>query len=127
MIPSRVELAVTGVVVLALLGMGAGWRVAVNEADKFERQLTASQTQVNDLTKEIAALKLAGNMDEQAAIESYEAADASCRQRIRDAVRAANLPMVLPERIENEDGTCPACDCPSVRLRDLQADQSDGR
>lgn len=127
MIPSRVELAITGVVVLALAATGSGWYLADKEADKFEQQLAANKTQVNDLTKEIAALKLAGDMDEQAAIESYEAADASCRQRIRDAVRAANLPMVLPERTENEDGTCPACDCPSVRLRDLQADEADGR
>lgn len=120
MIPSRTELAIAGVVVFALAVTGLGWYRADKEADNLRKDLTASRAQVADLTNEIEALKLAAEMDDQAAIESYEAADASCRQRIREAVRAAQLPRVNPERIENEDGACPACDCPSVRLRDIQ-------
>lgn len=119
-LPSRAALfAIAGTaVVVAALGASLGF--ALQKAERLERELDASRTQVMDLTNEVDALNLAAEMDEQTALESYEAADLSCRSRIREAVAAVQVPLVNPERVTDETGVCASCDCPSRRLRDIQ-------
>jgi hypothetical protein len=76
----------------------------------------------------IAAMELAAKIDAQEAVDSYETAQASCRQNIRAAVSAVRLPKVNPEVTYAPDNTdTPVCDCPSTRLSDIQAAGSEDK
>ena len=119
-LPSRPALFAIAGTALVVVALGASLGAMLSKAERLERELDASRTQVMDLTNEVDALELAAKMDEQAALESYEAADASCRSRIREAVAAVQVPLVNPEKVTDETGSCAPCDCPSRRLRDIQ-------
>lgn len=76
-------------------------------------------------SNELEAERLAAKLDNQEALANYEAASASCRQSIRAAVSAAQLPKIEVPRYDETGNPNPAC--PAISLSDIQAAGRDAK
>lgn len=139
----------SGVILAALSGLGrlVGWRGAAAlglaalaggmawHAGQLDRALDAERARAAILSRDLADARALADAEraERARMageagRAFDVASQSCRQSIRAAVAAIRLPRVQPEP-RSTDAANPSdaagarpsvCDCPSVRLRDIQ-------
>lgn len=83
------------------------------------------RAELANMAGQLEAERLAAKLDEQEALANYEAASASCRQSIRAAVSAVQLPKIeVPTYAENGS---PNPACPAISLSDIQAAGRDAK
>ena len=71
------------------------------------------------MATEIEALNLAAQLDNQEALENYQAASNACQRAIKAAVAAVQLKPIEVPRYDETGAPNPAC--PAISLSDIQA------
>lgn len=81
------------------------------------------RSELRSMATEIEAQKLAAQLDNQEALENYQAASNACQRAIRAAVAAVQLKPIEVPRYDETGAPNPAC--PAISLSDIQAAGSD--
>ena len=81
------------------------------------------RSELRSMADEIEAQKLAAQLDNQEALENYQAASNACQRAIRAAVAAVQLKPIEVPRYDETGAPNPAC--PAYSLSDIQAAGSD--
>ena len=77
------------------------------------------RAELSSMATEIEALNLAAQLDNQEALENYQAASNACQRAIKAAVAAVQLKPIEVPRYDENGAPNPAC--PAISLSDIQA------
>ena len=77
------------------------------------------RSELRSMADEIEAQKLAAQLDNQEALENYQAASNACQRAIRAAVAAVQLKPIEVPRYDETGAPNPAC--PAISLSNIQA------
>lgn len=77
------------------------------------------RAELRSMATEIEAKDLAAKLDNQEALENYQASSRACQKAIRSAVAAIQIKPIEVPRYDENGAPNPAC--PAISLRDIQA------
>jgi len=108
-----------GVIIGLALALGfTSWQVNHLKSEKTKLEQTIFQ-QTNTIAL-LEAEKQGLQGEKEQAVQSYEALETACQNRVKEAVRITRIPHVYPKVKSNEANIGIDANCPSIRLSDIQ-------